>query len=325
MDDHQIVKCKVRKTSTPSATVTATVVVFVLVLLAQCGCRTALNTSGGVGLSSLTNKLTASNDRDWRPDLAILPWAEANGNQITIRNVRSSRYANETDYVLEHHDRTFDLSQIKSADYVVSPFSGASALAHTLISFGLDDGSYIGVSVEVRKERDEDYSAVLGLGRKFELMYVVADEKDLILSRTKYRGFDVYVYPTVATPAQAQALFVDVMDRANKLAVQPEFYNTLTNNCTTNLHRHANRLAGGRINYDWRVLLPSYSAKYAYDHGLLDNSIPFEDLRALALVNDLSNEYFEAADYSTKIRGRQGIIERTAQRNSAEQAPATFR
>ena len=325
MDDRQKANRAVQNPAGPNRTLTTAVVGFALLLTVLSGCRTAINRSGGVGLSAITNKLTPSNDRDWRPDLAILPWAEANGSQITVRNIRNSQYANETDYIVRHYDRTFDLSQIKSADYVVSPFSGDSALAHTLMSFGLDDGSHIGVSVEVRKERHEDYSAVLGLGRKFELMYVVADEKDLIGARTKHRGFDVYVYPTVATPAQAQALFVDVMDRANKLAVQPEFYNTLTNNCTTNIHQHANRLAGGRIKYDWRVLLPSYSAKYAYDHQLLDNSIPFEDLRALALVNDLSNEHFEAADFSAKIRGRQALIERTAQRNMAAQTPTTYR
>ena len=325
MDDQQTIKRGVQRKLLSSVASTAALVIFTLVLIALSGCGRTLNKSGGIGLSAITNKLTPSNDRDWRPDLAILPWAEANGSQITVRNIRNSQYANETDYIVRHYDRTFDLSQIVSADYVVSPFSGDSALAHTLMSFGLNDGSHIGVSVEVRKERHEDYSAVLGLGRKFELMYVVADEKDLIGARTKHRGFDVYVYPTVATPAQAQALFIDVMDRANKLAVKPEFYNTLTNNCTTNIHQHANRLAGGRIKYDWRVLLPSHSAKYAYDHGLLDNSIAFEDLRALALVNDLSNEYFEAADFSTKIRGRQALIERTAKRNMAAQTPTTYR
>lgn len=269
----------------------------------------------GSGLSKLARKLTASNDRDWRPDLAVLPWAEANGNLITVRNIRNTQYANADHYMVNHYDRTFDVRAIEKADYIVCPFNSAAALAHTMISFGLNDGTHICVSAEVRKEKTEDYSAVQGLGRKFELMYVVADEKDLIGSRTKHRDINVYVYPTVATPEQSQALFVDVMERVNQLARKPEFYNTLTNNCTTNIKSHVNRLAGNKIKYDWRVLLPSYSAKYAYDLGLLDNSIPFEDLQSLSLVNDLSNEHLETADYSTRIRGRRSLISRLAERN----------
>ncbi len=292
---------------------------FCLLICAVAVCTTSgcqrLQTGKGIGLSTLAGKLTPSNDRDWRPDLAVLPWAEANGNLITVRNIRNSQYANADHYLVKHYDRTFDLTAIQSADYVVCPFNTAAALAHTMISFGLNDGTHICVSAEVRKERSEEYSAVLGLGRKFELMYVVADEKDLIGSRTKYRDTAVYVYPTVATPVQAQALFVDVMERVNQLALKPEFYNTLTNNCTTNIKQHVNRLAGNRIKYDWRVLLPSYSAKYAYDLGLLDNSIPFEDLQSLALVNDLSNRHLETADYSNLIRGRRPMIRRLAERN----------
>ena len=296
---------------------------FYLLICAVAVCTTSgcqrLQVGNPKGLSTLAGKLTPSNDRDWRPDLAVLPWAEANGNLITVRNIRNSQYANADHYLVKHYDRTFDLTAIQSADYVVCPFNTAAALAHTMISFGLNDGTHICVSAEVRKERSEEYSAVLGLGRKFELMYVVADEKDLIGSRTKHRDTAVYVYPTVATPLQAQALFVDVMERVNQLALKPEFYNTLTNNCTTNIKQHVNRLAGHRIKYDWRVLLPSYSAKYAYDLGLLDNSIPFEDLQSLALVNDLSNRHLETADYSNRIRGRRPMIRRLAERNGPSQ------
>lgn len=286
------------------------------------GCQSAQKPRqpNSVSLATLTSKLKPSNDRDWKPDLAVLPFAEANpggdGNQITLRNIRRNQYANADHYVVRHYDRVIDLRQIVSVDYIVCPFSGTSPLAHTMLSFGLDDGTYLCVSVEVRKERDEEYSAVLGVARKFEIMYVLADEQDLIGSRTKHRDIAVYLYPTVATPDVARALFVDIMDRANKLAVSPEFYNSLTNNCTTSIQQHVNKMANNRVLYDWRVLLPSHSARYAYDLGLLDRSIPFDDLRSLSLVNDLSNQHFDDADYSQKIRSRRGLIKRLADRNS---------
>ena len=286
-----------------------------LLMFTICGCQSATK-PGGRSLSQLVGKLKPSNDRQWLPEMATLPYVIASPGDpvMTIKNIRNSKYVNDDQYVVQHYDRTISIGDIQTADYIVAPFNGAASLAHTMISFGLTDGSFIVVSVEVRKEFDEDYSAVQGLGPKFELMYVVGDEKDLIRVRTGHKDTAVYVYPTVATPAHAQALFVDVMARVNKLAVEPEFYNTLTNNCTTNLKSHVNSIANNRLKYDWRVLLPAHSAKYAYDLGLLDNSIPFEDLQSLSLVNDLADKYYNAPDFSEKIRGRRPTIRRLAER-----------
>ena len=173
-----------------------------------------------------------------------------------------------------------------------------------MISFGLQDGTYLTVSIEVRKEKGERYNPVLGMGRQFELMYLVGDERDLIRLRTEHRDAEVYIYPSVATPEHAQALFLDVMGRANQLAVNPEFYHSIGNNCTTNLAKHVNEISSKKIKYGWRVLLPGLSAKYAYDLGLLDNRVPFDELTKIALVNDLALEHRDAADFSQKIRAR---------------------
>lgn len=298
---------------------------ILLIAVAFCGCQSA-TTTDGPSISQFIGKLKPSNHRQWVPEMATLPYVIASPGSpaMTIKNIRNSKYVTAQEYLVQYYDRTINISDIHSADYIVAPFNGARALAHTMISFGLSDGSFIVVSVEVRKEEGEDYSAVQGLGPKFELMYIVGDEKDLIRIRTGHKDTAVYVYPTVATPAHAQALFVDIMTRVNKLASQPEFYNTLTNNCTTNLKTHVNRIAGGRLKYDWRVLLPAHSAKYAYDLGLLDNSIPFEDLQSLSLVNDLADRYYDAPDFSSKIRGRRQIIKRLAERNVNNAKTATL-
>jgi hypothetical protein len=295
-----------------------------MIAVALCGCQSA-TTTAGPSLGQFVGKFRPSNDRAWVAEMATLPYviASPGSSAMTIKNVRNSKYVTAEDYVVQYYDRTIDISDIQSADYIVAPFNEAAALAHTMISFGLNDGSFIVVSVEVRKEQGEDYSAVQGLGPKFELMYIIGDEKDLIGVRTGHKDTAVYVYPTVATPAHAQALFVDVMSRVNKLASQPEFYNTLTNNCTTNLKKHVNRIAGGRLKYDWRVLLPAHSAQYAYDLGLLDNSIPFEDLQSLSLVNDLADRHYDAPDFSAKIRGRRPIIKRLAERNAPDDQNTT--
>ena len=230
-----------------------------------------------LNVNTLGERIQPSNDRDWISELQTPAFAEVNGHQITLRNIRSNRYVTNDDYVLEHYDRTINLGQIQSVDYVVVPFNNTPRIAHTFLSFELDDDTYIGVSVEVRREKGEGYSAWRGLTRQLELMYVLADERDLIGVRTSQRDSDVYIYPTIATPQQSQALFQSVVTRMNKLAANPEFYHTITNNCTTNLRSHVNALSPNRIPYGWKVLLPGLSAEYAYELGLLDRRIPFED------------------------------------------------
>ena len=98
--------------------------------------------------------------------------------------------------------------------------------------------------------------------------------------------------------------------------MEPEFYHSLTNNCTTNLAGHVNQVAGNKIMYSWRVLLPGFSARYAYDLGLLPNDVPFEDLTALAFVNDLAEEHFDDPQFSQRIRARHAMVERLVQRQN---------
>jgi len=145
-------------------------------------------------------------------------------------------------------------------------------------------------------------------------MYFVAEERDLIRLRTHHRDADVYVYPTVASPQQSQALFVNVMRRVNELAAKPEFYNTIFNNCTTNIRRHIEELSPNRVAWSWQVLLPGYSDKYAYDLGLLDQRIPFEDLKEISHVNRIADQHYNAVDFSERIRSGRERINRLASR-----------
>ncbi|MCL6501283.1 MAG: DUF4105 domain-containing protein [Pirellulales bacterium] len=252
-----------------------------------------------------------SNDRLWSADQAVLPYAEIDGNRVTIHNIRNCTYRSETDYTVEHYDRTFDLSELETVDFIVVPFAEAPQLAHTMLSFGFGGRDYLACSVEIRKEMGETYSPIKGMLRQYELMYVLGDERDLVLLRTNHRLSEVYLYRSRATPQQARELFLDVLARVNKLYEQPEFYNALTNNCTTNIVQHVNRLAPGRVPYGLAVLLPGYSDRYAYDLGLLDTDASFEETRARAKINMAAWLYRDAPDFSVRIRQHLG-----QQRNS---------
>lgn len=288
-------------------------VLSLLILAGSTGCSS-------LNLESPTKKLAerfqASNFRDWRPEFERHASVDIKETSLGIHNIRNCSYVSEDDYVVDYYDRQIDLSQIQTVDFIVVPFANAPRLAHTMMSFGLDDGSYIALSVEVRREIGEKYGALKGIGRNFELIYVLSDERDVIRLRTRHRDADVYVYPTVATASQSQKLFLDVARRVNRLAVEPEFYNSITNNCTTNLAGHVNAVSPNKITYGWKVLLPGLSAEYAYELGLLDNRIPFEDLTAMSLVNDLAEEHFDAPDFSQLIRSRRYRLERYVARQA---------
>lgn len=256
--------------------------------------------------------VTPSNDRNWNDDQNLLPFADvstaATSTIISIHNIRNFSYASTTSYTPAYYDKEFDLANLKRVWYVVEPFSGYAGAAHTFLSFefastsAAADSDFVSISVEIRKEKGESFSAVKGLLRSYELMYVIADEKDVVKLRSNYRKDLVYVYPVKADKAKAQTLFLDMINRANKLKEKPEFYNTLNNTCTTNIVSHVNKVTKGRVPFDISVLFPANSDKYAFDLGLIDTDLGFEATRAKYLINDRAMKYADDPEFSTKIR-----------------------
>lgn len=246
--------------------------------------------------------LKPSNHRDWSPDQTVLSWAEFQGRHVVVHNIRNCDYRTVDDYTVRHYDKTYDLDKLTSVDFFMVPFADTPSIAHTMLSFGFEERDYLVLSVEIRKEKGEKYSALGGFFRQYELMYVLADERDVIWKNASGWLCDVYLYRARATPAQVRALFLDVLKRVNKLHDKPEFYNTVTNNCTTNLRNHINHLVPDRVPYDYRVLLPGYSDRLAYDLGLLDTDTSFEQTRLRSRINYLAYLYYDSPDFSQKIR-----------------------
>jgi hypothetical protein len=244
-----------------------------------------------------------SNDRDWIPELKKLARAEFHGDQVTIYDVRNAEFLTYRDCIVNYYDKTYDLNKIQSVDFIVIPFTDNPAIAHTMLSFGFGPGEYVGVSAEVRLERGETYAAAVGLFGQFELTYVIADERDLIRARTEHRNCEVYVYRTKATHEQARKLFVDMLKRNNKLRDEPEFYDTLRNNCTTNIVRHINAIAPGEVPHDYRILLPGFADRLAYELKLIDTSLPFEEVKRRAHINEIAHRYKDDPHFSARIRG----------------------
>jgi hypothetical protein len=260
------------------------------------------------GCASVDKRLAPSHFRDWVPEQAILPTVEFRGNQAVVHNVRNCKYFANDVYMVDYYDKTIDLSRVRGCDYIVVPFDGTPALAHVMLSFEIagPDGKpeHLAVSVETRKEKNEQYNPVKGSLNQYELIYVMADERDVIQFRTVYNSEQVYLYRTTASPASSQALLADVLRRVNQIAERPEFYDTLSNNCTSNIVKHVNRIKPDRILTDYRALLPGCSDKLAYDEGLIERRGTFEETKAQAHVNPLAQRYAGREDFSELIRRR---------------------
>ena len=245
--------------------------------------------------------IEASNDRAWQRDVAMLPSAEIEGDVITLRNVRSFTYRSESDYTPDWYDKTVDLRRLDTLDLIAVYWMG-DAIAHTILSFGFA-GEQIAISIETRKEQSEAYSALAGFFRRYDLYYLVADESDLIGLRTSYRNppEDVYLYRVKAPQENIRRLFLQYLAKINELNVRPEFYNTATTNCTTNIVTHIQAIRS-QVPLSWKMLLSGYFPELVYERGSLDQSLPFDALRRQSHINERARAAAGADDFSRRIR-----------------------
>jgi hypothetical protein len=244
-----------------------------------------------------------SNDRDWQPDVAKLAYATVEGDKVTVHNIRNFTYRSETDYTPAWYDKTYDLSKLEGVDLVAVYWMGP-AIAHTLVSFAFAGGDHLAISIETRKEKGEAYSTIKGFFRQYELYYVVADERDVIRLRTNYRHDppeDVYVYRVQGPIENGRRLFLEYVRKINALKAKPVFYNTLVNNCTTDLWYNT-LVNASHIQFSWKVLASGYVPEYLYESGRLDTRVPFPELQQRAHVNARAQAADTATDFSQRIR-----------------------
>ena len=249
--------------------------------------------------------ISPSNTRDWSPEVARTARAAFHESSVTIQNVRNFKYRSDSDYDQRWETRTYNLDRISGVDLFLS-FWGPIHIAHTIVSWEFDDGQHLAISIETRKEKGESYSALRGFFRRYELYYVVADERDLVGLRTNYRGEQVYLYRIRIPRPQARALLVDYLNEVNLLAEHPRWYNALTQNCTTTIRGHAQDVgAGGPL--DWRLLANGNVDQLLYERGRIDTDLPFADLRTRSNITERAKAAGDSSDFSARIR--QGLPE----------------
>jgi Domain of unknown function (DUF4105) len=244
--------------------------------------------------------LKPSNDRPWQPDVAQTAWAEINGDEITIHNVRNCDYRTQTEFTPHWETRTVRLSQITGIDVAIN-YWGSPWIAHPIVSFQFADALPLCFSIETRKTVGQQYSTLEGFYRQYTLIYVVADERDCIRLRTNYRREDVYLYHTLASPEQARQRFREYTGTLNALHENPRWYNAVTNNCTTSIR--AQRAARLRIRWDWRILFNGKIDEMLYqDHAIATGGLSFSELKQHSLINERARAADQDPDFSRFIR-----------------------
>ncbi len=244
-----------------------------------------------------------SNDRNWGDDVSRPALASIDGDTLTVRNVRTFDWRSDTDYTPSWEDRTYDLKTLRGLDLWSSTWAGED-IAHILVSFDFGpDKPPLVWSVELRREKGEEYSALAGFFKQAELIAIAADERDIIRVRTNVRGETVRLYRLNAGPAATRRVLETYVNGANRLAETPRWYNTLTTNCTTVVFQIAQAVQPG-IPLDWRVLASGHFADYAYDHGALDTTLPFAELKERASVNEraMAADKLPQPHFSQKLR-----------------------
>jgi hypothetical protein len=253
---------------------------------------------GGVLAWWLT--LSPTNNSDWQPDVARQAWADIQGDEITFHNVRNFDYKTDTDYIPHWETRTVRSSQITGVDVAIN-YWGSPWIAHPIASFQFRDALPLCFSIEVRKKRGQNYSTIGGFYRQFELIYIVADERDVIRLRTNYRKEDVYVYRTTISPDRARERFLEYVRSLNALRNKPRWYNAVTTNCTTSIRTQ--HPPEERIPWDWRILFNGKGDELMYErHVLLTGGLPFLELKARSLIDRRALDANNSPDFSRLIR-----------------------
>jgi hypothetical protein len=241
-----------------------------------------------------------SHDREWRQDVAVMPRATIDGDRVRITGVRDFDYRSRDDFTVRYKERDVSLSHLTGLDFFIAYWM-PGPVGHTFLSFIFDNAPPLNISIETRPEVHEGFDPLASLFKKYELIYVVGEERDIVGVRTNFRNEDVYMYRLRVPVESARRLLQVYLERINQLADQPEFYHLLSNSCTINIVRYAN-LVGRSGDFDLRHYLNGWVDRYFYDTRLLNTQFPFAELRRRSRVNPEIKASEDIEEFSQHIR-----------------------
>ncbi|WP_201528302.1 DUF4105 domain-containing protein [Psychrobacter frigidicola] len=251
--------------------------------------------------------ITPQQQRDWQPDVSQIMSYKRDANNpdlITLSNVRNfDWYSGDKEANERWETRTIDMSKLSGVDIINSYWMGP-LIAHTLVSFRFEDDRPLSLSLEIRKEKGESFSALGGFFKRFELSLIASEERDIIYTRTNARGEQVYLFPVSHLQQhEVKSLFESYLIIADDLNTEPAWYNTLTSNCTNIIFYMARIVSGERLPWDYRIWVSGWLPNYLYDLGMLDAS-PGKNTQPEHNGQPWSMDtWYERAHINPKVRG----------------------
>jgi len=243
-----------------------------------------------------------SNDRDWTIAGAELADVRLEADLARVENIRNFAYRTSDDFDVRYYDKTFDLSRLEATDLLVSYWDGNVGVAHTMLSFDFGGTDVLCLSVEVRREKNEGYGGLPGMFKQFEIIYVLADERDVVQLRTTHRKQDVFLFRTSLSPAESRALLVHILEKVHRLNEHPEFYRTLANNCTTSLVNHVNAVWPNRTPYSRKILMNGFAPEQGFERGMLRSDLPFDEYKLKCRISEKGQAAAGDSEFSRRIR-----------------------
>ena len=254
--------------------------------------------------------LRPSNDRSWVNDNERVATAEFDGDVVTIRNVRDFHWRTTRDFDERWIDVKINLDKMSKIWFVLEYFDPKKRqMAHTIMGFETENGERIACSIEVRREKGERYHPLKGLFRQYELIYVWATERDVIGGRTRCRKKAVtHLFEAVVLgPGNERRMLESYLRRTNKLSEEPEWYNTITNTCTTNIVGHVNEVYPGRVPRAISILLPGLSPRLLHRNNLVKMTGTLEDTMEMSIIDERADSWDESSDFGDWIRSEGSI------------------
>lgn len=254
-----------------------------------------------IGIAIWWSSIKPMQNQNWQTNVAETAWTERDGDKITIHNVRNFEYEPSQPPKPRWETRVVDLNELQAVDLFIN-FWGSTLISHPIVSFQFGPDQHVAISVETRMAQGQSYSTIRGFFKQFALIYIVADERDVVRVRTNYRHEQLYLYRTSIQPERARALFLSYLKTVNALHEHAQFYNAVTSNCTTNVRTHTAATTTKPAPWDWRMLVNGTVDELVYENGGFASHLPFAELKEKSLIDARAQAADQAPNFSELIR-----------------------